>query len=236
MSQQFVFLESPPMARSFTLRGTVGILILVGCWNPSPAQEAAIDPDKALQLIKEGNTRYVGGKPTAKDLAKQRDKVAKEQHPFAIVLACADSRVAPELVFDQGLGDVFVVRVAGNVTDPAIIGSIEYAVAELKAPLIIVLGHESCGAVKAALSGKDLKGDLGKLIKLVHVDKDPPKDIKEALQAGIKANALYQADVLATRSEVLKDFVSSNRIKIVTGIYSLSTGEVNWLEKTAKEK
>ncbi|MFL5242990.1 MAG: carbonic anhydrase [Gemmataceae bacterium] len=222
------------MAHSSVLRALVVGTVAAALATPLFGQETT-DPERALQRVKEGNVRYIAGKTTAKDLAKQRDKVAKEQHPFAIVLACADSRVAPELVFDQGLGDVFVVRVAGNVTDPAIIGSIEYAVAELKAPLVIVLGHESCGAVKAALSGEEFKGDLGKLIKLVHVEKNVPKDKKEALQTGIKTNALHQADVLATRSEVLKDFASSNRIKIVTGIYSLSTGEVHWVEKPKKK-
>jgi carbonic anhydrase len=205
-----------------------------------PAQEASPTPEKALERLKAGNARFVADKPVAKEVGEQRRKeLAKGQRPFAVVLTCSDSRVGPELIFDQGLGELFVIRVAGNVTDPAVVGSIEYAVAELKAPLIVVLGHEECGAVKAALAGKDLPGDLGKLIKLVDVGKDLPKNKQEALVVATKANIAHSAAVLATKSEVLKDFAASKRIRIVTGVYSLESGKVNWLdapEKEAKDK
>ncbi len=103
--------------------------------------------------------------------ARRRALLAKGQHPHAVILSCADSRVAPELLFDQGLGDLFVLRVAGNISDPFVLGSIEYAVEHLHAPLIVVLGHESCGAVAAALTKVDFPGNLGTLIKEVHVGK-----------------------------------------------------------------
>src|SRR5207237_5372942 len=111
---------------------------------------APLTPDQALSRLVAGNQRFVAHKPTHphEDLARRHD-LAGSQHPFAVVLSCSDSRLPPELVFDQGLGDLFVIRVAGNITDAAVIGSIEYAVEHLHAPLIVVLGHEKCGAVTA---------------------------------------------------------------------------------------
>jgi carbonic anhydrase len=217
------------------------MILLVFCSvSELRAQEATPTPDKALDRLKEGNARFVADKPTTRDTTdKRRKELAKGQSPFAIVLACADSRVTPELVFDQGLGDLFVLRVAGNVADPALLGSMEFAVTQLKCPLIIVLGHEECGAVNAAISGQKLEGNLGKLIDLVQPGKDLPKDKKEALAAGVANNVRTQAASLTSKSDVLKDFVSSKRIRIATGVYSLETGKVNWLdaaEKDNKEK
>ena len=215
----------------------LGLVLIAFFWTSILfAQEAAPTPEKALERLKDGNARFVADKPTAKEVGELRRKdLAKGQRPFAVILTCSDSRLAPEHIFDQGLGDIFVVRVAGNVTDPAIIGSIEYAVTELKSPLVVVLGHDECGAVKAALSGKKLPGDLGELIKLVDVGKDLPKDKNEALLTATKANIHHSAAVLATKSDILKDFVASKRITIVTGIYSLESGKVNWLNTPEKE-
>jgi carbonic anhydrase len=196
------------------------------------AQEAPPTPATALKLLKDGNARFAADKDGKKDLtAKRRAEVAKGQHPFAVVLTCADSRVAPELVFDQGLGDVFVVRVAGNVSEPYLVASIEYAVEHLKSPLIVVMGHEKCGAVDAALSGEELHGNLGKLIKEVHVGKDLPKEKDEKLAAAVKANVLFQTAQLTKQSTILKDFASNQRIRIVPAVYSLKSGEVTWLDK-----
>src|SRR5262249_15143572 len=149
-------------------------------------------------------------------------------HPFAVVLTCADSRLAPELIFDQGLGDVFVLRVAGNVTDPAILGSIEYAVEHLKAPLVVVLGHESCGAVKAVIDKGHAEGNLEELLKHVKVGDNLPEDKEAALAAGIKANVLYQTGQLTSQSPLIKDFVGAKRIQLAAGVYSLKTGAVTW--------
>jgi carbonic anhydrase len=205
------------------------------CWSSLSAQEATPTAEGALKLLKDGNARFVADKLAKRDTgAKRRAELAKGQKPYAIVLACADSRVAPELIFDQGLGELFVLRVAGNVTDPAILGSIEYAAENLKSPLVVVLGHESCGAVAAALPGTELPGNLGKLIKEVHVGKDLPKDKTAAVAAGVKTNALYQMGQLTQQSTVLKEFAASKRIRIVAGVYSLSTGEVSWLDASTK--
>lgn len=195
------------------------------------AQEAMPTPDAALKLLQEGNARFVAGKSTMDNSAKRRAELAKGQKPFAIVLACADSRVTPELIFDEGLGKIFVIRVAGNVTDPEMLGSIEYGIEHLKAPLIVVLGHEKCGAVDAALSGAKLNGNLEKLIARVHVAKDLGKNKEANLTASIAANAKYQTAQLTKQSTVIKDFAVNKRIRIVTGVYSLSTGKVEWLDK-----
>src|SRR5438105_3680928 len=129
---------------------------------PLYAQDAKPTPTGSLQRLKDGNARFAADKPNKRDVgADKRKELAKGQHPFAIVLTCADSRVAPELLFDAGLGELFVLRVAGNIADPAVVGSIEYAVEHLHTPLIVVLGHESCGAVAAALDGAKLPGDPG---------------------------------------------------------------------------
>jgi len=186
---------------------------------------------KALQRLKAGNARFAADKPSTRDVGKsRRAELAKGQKPFAIVLACADSRVTPELIFDQGLGDLFVLRLAGNVVEPAVLGSIEYAVEHLHTPLVVVLGHESCGAVKAAVDGGKVEGNLGWLIERVHPGKAVPKDPKAALAACIKNNAIYQAQQLSAQSKVIKEFLDAKRVQLVAGVYSLSTGKVDWLE------
>src|SRR5206468_8893565 len=124
-------------------------------------------------------------------------------------------------------------RVGGNGADAAGIGSIEYAVEHLHSPLIVVRGHESCGAVKAAIDGGHVEGNLATLIKMVEVGKDLPKDPKAAVDAGIKNNVNYQARLLAQRSTIIKELVNSERVKLVPAVYSLSTGKVEWLDAKA---
>ena len=200
------------------------------------SQEAVPTPDAALKKLKAGNDRFVAEKLAEKDIgAKRRITLAKGQHPFAIILTCADSRVAPELVFDQGLGDLFVLRVAGNITDSSVLGSIEYAVEHLHVGLIAVVGHEKCGAVAAAVEGGHLEGNLGELIKKVHTGDRLPEEKSAAISAGVLANAAYHARQMTEKSTVLKEFAGSQRIKIVAGVYSLSTGKVEWIDDSTKK-
>ncbi len=219
---------------------SVRLVVLAWLCIPSllTAQESQPTPETAFKRLKDGNARFAADQLAKKDIGgKRRAELAKGQRPFAVILACADSRVAPELIFDQGLGDVFVLRVAGNVSNPEIIASIEYAVTQFKTPLIVVLGHSQCGAVGAAIDGKPLEGNLGKLIERVHVGKDLPKAKDDALAAGIKTNVLYHAKELTKQSKVLEEFVSGQRVRLVAGIYSLETGEVDWMEvRKAKEQ
>jgi carbonic anhydrase len=198
---------------------------------PQAAQPSAAE---AWQRLKAGNARFVADKVVTRKYAERRAETAKGQHPFAVVLTCADSRTCPELIFDQGLGDIFVLRVAGNVADPVLIGSIEYALQHFHTPLIVVLGHTRCGAVKAAMDGTRLEGNLRELVQRVHVGEDLPKNKAAALAQAIRANALYQAAEMTRRSEVIRDFVKQERARIVTGIYDLKSGLIQWLEAPPK--
>src|SRR5437773_310046 len=162
--------------------GTKTILVMMVLWIPLGSQafgqeKSALTAEQAWERLKKGNEKFVADKSAAQDLgAERRRELAKGQHPFAIVLTCADSRVAPEYIFNQGLGDIFVLRVAGNIADPFVLGSIEYAVEHLHSPLIVVLGHSKCGAVDAAMGESKPTGNLGKLISEVHIGKDLPAD------------------------------------------------------------
>jgi len=191
---------------------------------------AGVSAEAALGRLRAGNARFVADQPLPRPLyPDQRRKLADGQKPFAVVLTCADSRVAPELIFNQQLGDLFVVRVAGNVADPVVLGSIEYAVEHLGCKLVVVMGHTQCGAVKAVLAGERAEGNLAELVKLIDAGKDLPKDRQAAMDAGVRNNVLFQTNQLGKKSTVLRDYVKSGRIKVQGAVYSLSTGVVEWL-------
>lgn len=190
------------------------------------------DADMALAELKQGNLRFVESRMMHPDQnAETRLALAKSQSPFAIVLSCSDSRLPPEVVFDQGLGDLFVVRVAGNIVDPAGMGSIEYAVGHLGSPLIVVLGHQNCGAVSATLESLQTHhaphGDVAALVTAitpaVAVAETQPGD--DLLAKTIKANAEQSRDQILQSGE-LKQALDSGKLKVVTGYYSLDDGVV----------
>src|SRR5262249_11411208 len=151
-------------------------------------------------------------------------------------LTCADSRVVPEFIFNQQLGDLFVLRVAGNVTEPSNLGSIEYAVAHLHPSVIVVLGHSNCGAVRAAVDRTQVEGNLAELTKRVHVGRDLPKDKTAAYAAGVRANVLHHIKEMTERSALIKDFVNSGRVNLAAGVYGTDTGEVSWLKLPERTK
>jgi carbonic anhydrase len=224
-----------------TLSAVVALAIagLAVAWADEPGDKAAKGPtpDEALARLKDGHARFIAEKLTPRKLdAKTRAQLAKGQNPFAAILTCADSRVPPELVFDAGLGDLFVLRVAGNVTGPAVLGSLEYAVEHLRVPLIAVIGHESCGAVKAAIEDDDPDGNLGFLLREIHIGKHLPADKTAAYDAAVRSNAGFHAAEVVKRSAILKDFVRSERLKVVGGVFSLKTGEIEWLPEFKKVK
>ena len=220
-----------------TRRGARMIWVVASLWILpglfSYGQEkAAPTAEQALEQLKKGNERFVADRLTAKDFgADRRRELAKGQHPFAIVLTCADSRVGPEFIFNQGLGDLFVLRVAGNIADPFVLGSMEYAVEHLHVPLIVILGHTRCGAVDAALAENRPHGNLGKLIEQVYPGKDLPPQKDAALQAAVQNNVRHQAELLTKHSEVLKEFVEHKKVRVVSGVYHLATGKVDWLDE-----
>ena len=199
------------------------------------AAESGPTPDAALAMLMAGNGRYVANAAKHPDLEPARRlAVASGQHPFATILACADSRVGPELIFDQGLGDLFVVRVAGNVVDDVVLGSIEYSVVHLGAPLVMVLGHQRCGAVTAALetaqgksSAEDAGTEIGELAALIiPAVRAIPETVPDRLDAAITENARRAAAKLLSQSAPLRERVAAKRLRIVSGRYGLDDGRV----------
>lgn len=188
---------------------------------------AALSPDQALQKLVEGNQRFVQHHPEYPDQTEARlHEVAQAQYPFATILSCADSRVPAEIVFDQGIGDIFDVRIAGNIATPEALGSIEYAVALLGTPLLMVLGHERCGAVTAAVKNEPLPGEIGSFVKAIlpAVDRTKGKP-GDAVDNAVIANVHYQIEQLK-RSSLLAERLQSGQLKIVGGRYDLDTGTV----------
>lgn len=180
-------------------------------------------------MLKAGNDRYVSEHPTEQeDAAELRAVLAKGQQPFAVVLGCSDSRTAPEIIFDQQLGSLFVCRVAGNVTDPVVLGSIEYAVEHLHSPLIVVLGHSKCGAVTAALAGGHAEGNIGSLLHEVHPGKNLPAGKDAKLDTAIANNAAYHERMLTSKSPVIRKLVNEGKVRVTSGVYSLDSGKVTW--------
>jgi len=185
---------------------------------------------KALANLKAGNKKFVADKLSGNLQDKARRKeLTKGQHPYAIILSCADSRVVPELAFDSGLGEIFVIRVAGNVANTSSIASIEYAVAHLGVNLIVVFGHESCGAVTAALAGGDNGYNLNHLLS--HIEPAKAASRSKSVNAVVKKNAQMTAKELAARSAILsKAAAKKNGLKIVPAYYNLGNGKVDFLK------
>jgi len=213
----------------------VGLAAPTSPVRAAPEQKATRSPDAIWRELLAGNERFVKG--TLEHPRRTPDEykqLAEGQFPEAVIVGCADSRVPPEILFDQGVGDLFVVRVAGNVVDgagPILKGSIEYAVAELKVPLIIVLGHSQCGAVKAAIKHIDAKdkveGSIGRLIESIQpaVKEVRGKD-GDLLEQAIQANVALGVAKLKTLDKILKNAVDKGDVKLVGATYDLATGKV----------
>lgn len=200
---------------------------------------AGISADEAWQKLMDGNTRYLESKMTGVkncDLAA-RDTLAKGQKPYAIIVSCSDSRVPPELIFDEGLGEIFVVRVAGNVVDPIVLGSVEYAAEHLGSPLVVVLGHERCGAVTAAVDAKGKpEGNIGAIVKEIapavkKARKEAAgKEKAELVETAINDNIRLVAANIQKKSPVIRHMLKEGKVKIVTAKYDLDDGKVTKLE------
>lgn len=204
-------------------------------WQVKQAQAAdlsaiapsSLSPDRALQKLVEGNQRFVQHHPLYPDQSEARLlEVAQAQHPFATILSCADSRVPAEIVFDQGIGDIFDVRIAGNISTPEALGSIEYAVELLGTPLLMVLGHERCGAVTAAVQNEPLPGEIGTFVEAILPAVKRVKELPgDTIDNAVTANVQYQIEQLE-RSQLLTKRVQSGQLKIVGGRYDLDSGTV----------
>lgn len=196
---------------------------------PQAEAQSKLTPDAALAELTAGNKRFTSGSMTASEqnLAVLRQHTEEKQEPFAGVLACADSRVPVELVFDQSIGHIFVTRVAGNLITPEIIGSLEYGAAVLGTKVIVVMGHSHCGAVKATIQGKDVPGQISSLFPHIQPAVD---QAGSDLEAATKANARIQAALLRQASTVIAGLVKSGSLKVTSSYYDLRTGSVTFLE------
>lgn len=225
--------------RSFlNLTGTGGMALATAVmgsafWNTQPPSAIAAGlglfaPNAALKRLMDGNQRFVHQLSEHPDQSQARIKeVAQAQHPFAALLSCADSRVAPEILFDEGIGDLFDIRVAGNIVTPEVLGSLEYAVDILSTPLIMVLGHERCGAVTAAVQGKHLSGHIGSFVKAIKpAISNIEGESDDLVDNAVVTNVRYQIQKLKQNSNILSQKLLYGKLKIVGGRYDLDTGEV----------
>ena len=225
--------------KSYILTTAAAVLLLclpqgITAKEPEHANAAPkVSPTDALARLKAGNQHFVASKlEHPRQTAKRRTELATSQHPFAIVLGCADSRTSPEVIFDQGLGDLFVVRVAGNVLNDETVGSIEYAVEHLGAQLIVVLGHERCGAIKAAketIAAKaEAPGHIQSLVKAIAPAVEAT--IGADAEATAKANVLNVAQALRSSAPILKEMIEKGTVSVVGAHYDLDTGAVEFLK------
>jgi len=199
-----------------------------------PKPENVLSPDEALARLKRGNERYVDGVMRRHDFTAERSVLAGGQNPYAGILSCADSRVAPEYAFDSGRGDLFVVRVAGNFAEEDGIASFEYAVKFLGTTLLVVLGHDKCGAVSAAIStvkdGAEMPGHLPHLVDhIAPAVKTAMGEPGDLLANAIRENVLLNVQKLQTASPILSDYVAQGKVRVVGGIYKLADGRVEWV-------
>lgn len=231
--------------RSALLAAALVGIVLAGCTAknksaiPANQREEYERPEKvesaveAKKLLVKGNERFVSGEAAEKDLSgTRREELTEGQEPFAVIVCCADSRVPPELLFDQGLGDIFVVRVAGNVADPVAIGSVEYAVEHLEVPLVVVLGHEKCGAVSATVEGGEAPGSIGSIVEKIS------PSVEKARSGGAEGEELIEKAVELNVEQTIRDLKSSpivterrgkEELSILGATYELGSGEVKWL-------
>jgi len=221
------------MAGSLALAGmAAGIGMLPGCATATAPAPNAISPDAALERIMAGNTRYAGNTSVNRDFAVGRADRAAAQYPVAGLISCADARVTPELVFDQGPGELFVARVAGNFVNEDGLASLEYGVAVLNIPLLMVLGHSGCGAVDATIKviqeNAQLPGHLPQLANdmkpgvQVAIDKKPA----DLFDAAVRENVRYNVSVLQSAGPIISAAVTAGTVKVVGGVYDIATGKV----------
>lgn len=199
-----------------------------------PKPQNVLSPDASLERLLKGNSRYVDGVSLRHDFKHERDALVGGQNPYAAILSCADSRIAPEYAFDSGRGDLFVCRVAGNFATDEVVASMEYAVAVLGVPLILVLGHESCGAVDAAIKSlrddKALPGHMPSLVDAVApAVKAVSQQAGDVLGKAIRQNVIDNVGKLSSATPILSAAVEQRKLKVVGGVYGLRDGRVEMM-------
>ncbi len=221
----------PATRRNFMSTGLASVAVAAASIAILPKcalAQTSLSPGAALQALLDGNKRFIQKQlaSCSEDLTILKQNTVSKQEPFAAVLSCADSRVPVELVFDQSIGQLFVTRVAGNLATSEIIASLEYGAAVLGTRAILVLGHSNCGAVKAAIAGKDVPGQISGLFALIR----PAVDASGGnLETAIKDNAKVQANLIATASPLLSGLIKDGKLKVAAGYYALDTGQVTML-------
>jgi len=205
------------------------LLLVILTTGPRPKTE--VTADSVLSELKAGNAHHVAHHyQHPHESADRQRELTSGQNPHAQILSCADSRVPPEIVFDQGLGDLFVVRVAGNVAADTELASLEYGADHLHIPLLVVLGHQHCGAVTAAVENGQAEGHLDKLLALLRPAVEKSRDLPgDAVENAVKMNVEMVVKQLGTSTPVLAKLKAEGKLKIVGGVYSLDTGKVTWL-------
>jgi carbonic anhydrase len=236
--------EQPYLMNVFRIIRLAGMLVMVlavSALAPTARADEKGDPssrllrDASLMILKEGNARYVSGKSQHPhlDAERRRSTAAQGQEPFATILACSDSRDPVELVFDRGVGDLFVVRVAGNVAGISELASVEYGVGHLNTPLLIVMGHTRCGTVTAVVKGAELHGHLHALaekIKPVATKaKSETTDLEDAVPRAIQANVWQTVEGILKHSRTVREKVADGSAHLMGALYDLETGKVSWL-------
>ena len=219
------------MKRANAVLIIVMLLVSAGVGATSGQEGQAISGESAQQKLIDGNERYVNAKLYhPNQTGQRRTEVAKGQHPFAAIVSCSDSRVPPEIIFDQGLGDLFVIRLAGNILDDAALGSLEYAVEHLGVKYIMVLGHERCGAVDATVKGGEVPGHISSLVKAIQPAvekvKNQPGDL---LDNAVRANVTMVVQQLKSSGPILEELVKKGDLTIAGARYDLDDGEVTIL-------
>jgi carbonic anhydrase len=216
------------MKKTLAIALALGTSLFAAFGTASAKEAGGVAPDVSLERLSRGNARASAGKALRPHQNRARRKeLATGQQPFAVVVSCSDSRVPPEIIFDQGLGDLFVVRVAGNVVDDTALGSVEYAVEHLGSRLVVVLGHERCGAVKAALDGGEPHAHVASLVKAIQPAVEKVKDAEgDKLDLAVRANVSRVVDQLRASEPVLKEAVEKGDVKVVGMRYDLDSGKV----------
>ena len=209
----------------------LALLIFISVGATFAQEGLVVSGENARQKLIDGNKRYVDVKLThPNQTAQHRTEVAKGQRPFAVILSCSDSRVPPEIIFDQGLGDLFVIRLAGNVMDDAALGSIEYAVDYLGVRCVIVLGHERCGAVDATVKGGEIHGHISGIVKAIQPVMGKIKNLPgDVLDNAVRANVAMVVQQLKSSGPILKELVNKGVVGIDGAYYDLDDGKITLL-------
>ncbi|MBF0185517.1 MAG: carbonic anhydrase [Magnetococcales bacterium] len=213
----------------------MGALVLPKLPWASGAAQPSMTPDQALQLLKEGHARFMAGKTERPNLTPQRiaETFSKGQHPFVTIISCSDSRVPVEHIFDRGIGDLFVIRVAGNVADTDEIGTTEYGAGHLMTPLVLVLGHTKCGAVTAVVKGDQVGGSIPQLVDNIvpAAERAKAKGLTgdALILDAIRENVQQSINDLLTRSQELSHLQHAGTVKVIGALYRIEDGAIEWL-------